>query len=77
MPDLIIELLEDSGLLIDGASETVKYEIKTQEGGFLSAVIAPMTALMIVSVTYSFKQPVAFSLINAISGKGVMRAGKR
>ena len=47
MPDLIIELLEDSGLLIDGASETVKYEIKTQEGGFLSAVIAPMTALMI------------------------------
>ena len=31
----IIKSLEDSGVLIDGVTETVKYEIKKQEGGFL------------------------------------------
>ena len=36
--------LENSGLLIDGANETVKYETKTQEGGFLGAIIAPISA---------------------------------
>ena len=29
--------LEDSGVLIDGVTETVKDEIKKQEGGFLRA----------------------------------------
>ena len=31
----IIISLEDSGVLIDGATETVKYEIKKQRGDFL------------------------------------------
>ena len=30
-----IRSLEDSGVLIDGFTETVKHEIKKQEGGFL------------------------------------------
>ena len=33
----IIKWLKDSGVLIDGVTETVKYEIKKQEGGFLGA----------------------------------------
>ena len=30
----IIKSLKDSGVLIDGVSETVKHEHKNQEGGF-------------------------------------------
>ena len=47
--------LENSGLSIDGASETVKHEIKTQEGGFLPPIMAPMAVSLI--------GPMAFSLI--------------
>ena len=32
----IVESLENSGLLIDGTNETVKHEIKKQQGGFFS-----------------------------------------
>ena len=31
----IIKSLEDSGILIETVSETVKHEIKKQDGGFL------------------------------------------
>ena len=70
----IVDPLEKSGLLIDEGNETVKHEIKKQEGGFLGAVVAPMTASLIVPVASLLVQLVASSLINAISGKGVMRA---
>ena len=68
--------LENSGLLIDGANETVKYETKTQEGGFLGAIIAPISASMIASMDSSLIQPVASLFINAMSGKGAIRVGK-
>ena len=38
-----IKSLEDSGALIDGVTETIKGEIKKQEGGFLGASLAPLT----------------------------------
>ena len=40
----IIKSLEDSNVLTDGVTETVKHETKTQEGGFLSALLAPLSA---------------------------------
>ena len=40
----IIKSLEDSGIFIDGVTETVKHEIKKREGGFLSAILAPFAA---------------------------------
>ena len=40
----IIKSLEDSGVLIDGVTETVKDEIKKQQGGFLGALLAPLAA---------------------------------
>ena len=40
----IINPLIDSGVLIDGVTETVKHEIKKQEGGFLGALLAPLAA---------------------------------
>ena len=38
-----IKSLEDSCVLIDGVTETVKHEIKKQEGGFLATSLAPLT----------------------------------
>ena len=38
--------------------------------------MAPMGPLLIVSMASSLIQPVASSLVNAITGKGVMRARK-
>ena len=41
MQDLlkIVKSLEDSGLLLDGITESVKNEIKEQKGGFLSMLL--------------------------------------
>ena len=64
----IIKWLEDWGVLIDRVTETVKDEIKRQDGGFLGALLAPLAA--------SLAQPVIFSIVKGISGRGVRRAGR-
>ena len=40
----IIKLLEDSGVLTDRVIETVKHEIKKQEGRFLETLLAHLPA---------------------------------
>ena len=72
----IVESLEKLGLLIDGARETTKHEIKNQEGKFLPTMIAPMAASLITPIVSSLIQLVTPCLINAIFGKGVRRAGQ-
>ena len=44
MQDLlkIVKSLEDSGILLDGITETVKKEVKEQKGGFLSMLLGPL-----------------------------------
>ena len=64
----IIKSLEASGVLIDGVTETVKREIKKQEGGFLGALLAPLAASLV--------QPVISSVVKSISRRGVRRAGR-
>ena len=64
----VIKSLEDSGVLIDGVSEVVKHETKKQEGKFLGALLAPLTA--------SIVQPVISSVVKGISGTRVRRAGR-
>ena len=64
----IIKSLEDSGVLIDGVTETVKHERKKQEGRFLGALLVPLAASLV--------QPVISSVVKGISGRGVRRAGK-
>ena len=64
----IIKSLEDSGVLIDGVTETVKHGIKKQGGGFLGALLAPSVASVV--------QPVISSVVKGISGSGVRRAGR-
>ena len=44
--------LEDSGVLIDGGTETVQHEIEKQEGGFLGALLAPFSSF--ISKTSNF-----------------------
>ena len=65
----IIESLEKSGLLIDGATETVKLQIKKQVSGFLAAIMPHFDA----SVT----APVTPWLINTVTERGVRSAGKK
>ena len=69
----IVESLEKSGLLTDGATETVKHEIKKQEVGFLGSMMATMAASMIAPM--ALIQPVASSLTSVMFGKGVTTAG--
>ena len=64
----IIKSLEDSNVLIDGITETVKHEIKKQEGGFFPALSEPVAAALV--------QPVISSVVKCISGRGVRRAGR-
>ena len=52
--------MEDSGILIDGVMETVKHEIKKQEGRFLGALFAPLAASVV--------EPVICSVVKGISG---------
>ena len=46
----IIRSLEDSGVLTDGVTETVKYEIKNQKRGFFGALLAPLAASVVEPV---------------------------
>ena len=43
----LIKSLENSGVLINGVTETVKHEIKRQDGGFLRALSATLAASLV------------------------------
>ena len=51
--------LEESGLLMKGVSETIKNEAKEQKGGFLSLLLGPLGACL---------------LLNFLTGKRTVRA---
>ena len=57
----IVKSLEDSGLLVEGVTETVQNEVKEQEGGFLSMLLGTLGASL---------------LGNILAGKGINRAGE-
>ena len=65
----IIKSLEDSGILTDGIIETVKHEIKKQEGRFLRNLLAALATSLV--------QPVISSVVKCIIGRGIRRAGTR
>ena len=64
----IIKSLEDSGVLIDGVTKTIKDEIKKTRRRIFLALLAPLDA--------SLAQPVISSVVKGISGRGVRRAGR-
>ena len=57
----IVKSLEDSGLLLEGVTETVQNEVKGQKGGFLSMLLGTLSASL---------------LGNLLTGKGINRAGE-
>ena len=59
----IIKPLEDSDVLIDAVTETVK-----QEDRFLGALLAPLAVSLV--------EPVISSVVNVISGRRIRRAGR-
>ena len=54
-----VEALEDSNILLEGVTETIKNESKEQKGGFLSMLLGTLGANL---------------LGNLLSGKGIARA---
>ena len=67
MQDLlqIVKSLVDSGILLDGITETVKNEAKEQKGGFLSMLLGTLGASLLGDL-----------LTKNLSGGGVTRAGE-
>ena len=67
MQDLlkIVKLLEDSGILLNGITETVKNEVKEQKGGFLSMLLGTLGASLLGDL-----------LTKNLSGRSVIRAGE-
>ena len=57
----IIEVLENSGILLKGVTKTIENETKEQRGGFLRMLLGTLGASL---------------LGNLLSGKGMMRAGE-
>ena len=49
-------------------TETVKYETRKQEGGFLGVLLAPLAASLV--------QPVISSVVKGISARGDRREGR-
>ena len=63
MEDIIktVKSIKESGLLIQGISETIKNEAKEQKGGFLRMLLGTLAASI---------------LGNALTRRGVIRAGE-
>ena len=56
----IVQILEDSNILLKGVTETIKNETKEQKGGFLIMLLGTLGASL---------------LGNLLAGKGIVRAG--
>ena len=56
----IIQALENSNILVKGATKTIKNETKEQKGGFLSMLLGTLGVSL---------------LENLLTGKGILRAG--
>ena len=61
----IVKSLENSGLLLKGASETIQHEAKEQRRGFLSMLLGILGASLLGDISSK-----------GLSGKDVLRAGE-
>ena len=66
----IVKSLEDSGLLLEGVTETVQNEVKEQKGGFLSMLLDTLGASLLGNLLTG-------QGVNRVgNGKGINRAGE-
>ena len=56
----IVQALQDSNILLKGVTNTIKNETKERKGGFLSMLLGPLGASL---------------LVNLLPGKGIARTG--
>ena len=61
----IVKSLEDSGISLDGVTETVKDEVKEQKGGFLSMLLGTLGVSLVGDL-----------LTKYLLGRGAIRAGE-
>ena len=61
----IVKSLEDSGILLDGITETVKNEVKEQKGGFLSMLLGSLGPSLLGDL-----------ITKNLSDRGVIKAGE-
>ena len=61
----IVKSLEDSGVLLEGASKTIQNEAKEQRGGFINMLLGTLGASLLGDI-----------LSKGLSGKGVIRSGE-
>ena len=66
----IIKYLEDSGLLLEGVTETVQIEVNEQKGGFLSMLLGTLGASLLGNLL------IGRGAIAESQGRGINRAGK-
>ena len=74
----IIEALENSGILLKGASKTIKNETKEQKGGFFSMLLGALGASLLGNLLTGGKIIVRAGEGSAASrakGDGIVRAG--
>ena len=71
MEDLIkiVKSLEDSGLLLEGFTESVQSEVEEQKGGFLSTLLGTLGASLLGDLL------IGKGIYRAGKGKGIVRAG--
>ena len=61
----VVQVLEDSNILLKGVTKTIKNETKEQKGGFLSMLLSTLGASLLGHL-----------LTKILSGKGTVRAGE-
>ena len=66
----IVKSLEDSGLLVEGVTETVQNEVKEQKGRFLSMLLGTLGASLLGNLLTGKR------IYKAGKGKGINRAGE-
>ena len=67
----VVKSLEDSGLLLNGVTETVQNEVKEQKGGFLSMLLSTLGASLLGNLL------TGRGIYGADKGNGIVRAGYR
>ena len=65
----IIEVLENSGILLKGVTKTIENETKEQRGGFLSMLLGALGASLLSNLLTGGKRMMR-------AGEGIVRAGE-
>ena len=71
----IVKALEDSGVLLEGVSETIKIEVTEHKTGFCSILLDTLLGASLLGNMFAGKGIVRIGY--GSKGKGIIRAGSR